>query len=87
MGPRFTSVDLRVTKTFRFGDGLSIDAVAEAFNVFNTVNYSGVNNVIGTTPLSSYRVSGDRTVGPADPLGFTSAHAPRQIQLGVKFGF
>jgi len=86
-GPAFSSVDLRVTKTFRIGDRYEIDAMAEGFNLFNSVNFSGVNNVVGAIELPSYRVKGDRSLGPTDPLGFTSAHAPRQIQLGIKLSF
>ena len=86
-GPGFASVDFRVAKAFEFGDGYRIEAIAEGFNVLNTVNYSGVNNVIGTEALPSHHIPGDRSRGPAEPLGFTSAFAPRQIQLGVKFEF
>ena len=87
-GPSFTSLDLRVTKAFVFGDrDHRIEATAEAFNLFNTVNFSGVNNIVGTTPLSTFDVEGSRSLGPTDPLGFTSAFAPRQIQLGLKFRF
>ena len=38
-------------------------------------------------PLADYRVEGRRDAGPTDPLGFTSAFDPRQIQLGVKLFF
>jgi hypothetical protein len=86
-GPRFATVDLRLAKAFTFGDGYRVEAVAEAFNVFNTVNYSGINNVVGALPLPSHHVEGDPERGPAEPLGFTSAFAARQIQLGVRFAF
>ena len=88
-GPNHINLDLRVAKEFLFGnDGAyRIEAIAEAFNLFNRVNYSGVNNIVGTTPLASYDVEGNRNAKPAEPLGFTSAFDPRQIQLGVKFKF
>ena len=81
--------DLRVAKEFRLlGDSdYRIEGIFEAFNLFNRVNYSGVNNIVGSTPLASYRVEGNRNAKPVDPLGFTSAFDPRQIQLGVKFKF
>jgi len=65
----------------------NVEGIVEAFNLFNRVNFSGVNNIVGTTPLANYSVEGNRLAKPADPLGFTSAFDPRQIQLGVKFKF
>jgi hypothetical protein len=86
-GPSFMSFDLRVAKQFSFRREANyrMEAIFEAFNLFNRVNFSGVNNIVGNTVLPSYSVEGSRNVGPADPLGFTSAFDPRQIQLGVKF--
>lgn len=88
-GPNYTNVDLRIAREFRFGgdSDYRLEGIFEAFNLFNRVNFSGVNNIVGTTPLPDYRVSGRRDVGPTDPLGFTSAFDPRQIQLGLKFRF
>jgi hypothetical protein len=85
-GPGFASVDLRLTKGFGLGRDYRLEAIAEVFNLFNSVNYSGVNNVVGTT-LESYDVEGVRQRSPVEPLGFTSAFAPRKIQLGLKFRF
>ena len=88
IGPNFVSFDLRAAKDFTLGgDGRRITAIFEAFNLFNRVNYSGVNGTTGTTPLANYRVKGRKDAGPTDPLGFTSAFDPRQIQLAVKFRF
>jgi len=88
-GPNYIDFDLRVAKEFRLrGDSdYRLEGIVEAFNLFNRVNFSGVNNIVGTTPLPSYSVEGNRRAKPADPLGFTSAFDPRQIQLGVKFKF
>jgi hypothetical protein len=89
MGPDLMTFDLRVAKEFRFrtDSPYRLQAIFEAFNLFNRVNFSGVNNVVGNTPLTTYGVRGRRDVGPAVPLGFTSAFDPRQIQLGLKFRF
>jgi hypothetical protein len=88
-GPNYIGFDLRVAKTLHLGGDPEhrLEAIAEAFNLFNRVNFSGVNNIVGTLPLASYRVEGNRNARPTDPLGFTSAFDPRQIQLGVKFKF
>lgn len=88
-GPDFVSFDLRAAKEFRFGQDSNyrVEGIFEAFNLFNRVNFSGVNNVVGVMPLATHRAEGNRNAGPADPLGFTSSFDPRQIQLGVKFRF
>jgi hypothetical protein len=88
IGPNFVGFDLRLSKEFRLGsEKLRLETIGEAFNLFNRVNFSGVNNIIGTTSLPSYRVEGNRNATPAQPLGFTSAFDPRQIQLGAKLKF
>jgi hypothetical protein len=89
LGPNYISMDLRVSKEFQLGgdSDYRLEGIFEAFNLFNRVNYSGVNNVVGTTALPSHHVTGNRNATPAQPLGFTSAFDPRQIQLGVKFKF
>jgi hypothetical protein len=88
-GPNYLNFDLRVSKEFRLrrDSDYRLEGIVEAFNLFNRVNFSGVNNVVGMTPLANYRVKGNRNAKPVDPLGFTSAFDPRQIQLGVKFKF
>ena len=88
-GPDYVNFDLRLSKEFRLhGDSnYRLEAIGEVFNLFNRVNFSGVNNIVGTTPLASYSVEGNRNAKPADPLGFTSAFDPRQVQLGVKLKF
>ncbi len=89
-GPNFVNFDLRVAKEARFGSDSAyrLEGIFEAFNLFNRVNYSGINNVVGNATFATYRVKGIREgADPTDPLGFTSAFDPRQIQLGVKFRF
>ena len=88
-GPNYINFDLRLGKEFHFGtDGAyRVEGIVEAFNLFNRVNFSGINNIVGTTAFTDYRVEGNRNAKPVDPLGFTSAYDPRQIQLGVKFKF
>ena len=89
IGPNYLSFDLRVAKQLRFGPdrNYGLEGIFEAFNLFNRVNYNGINNVVGTASFSSFRVKGRPDADPTDPLGFTSAADPRQIQLGVKFRF
>jgi hypothetical protein len=41
----------------------------------------------GATPLTNYSLRGRRGLRTTDPLGFTSAFDPRQLQFGVRFNF
>ena len=45
LGDSFQSLDLRLTKKFRFSEHFNIQAIAEVFNLFNVTNIRGVNNV------------------------------------------
>jgi hypothetical protein len=89
LGPNYVSFDVRLAKQARFGpDGsYGLEGMFEAFNLFNRVNFSGINNVVGDAVFATYRVPGLRNADPTDPLGFTTAFDPRQIQLGVRFRF
>ena len=86
-GPAFSSIDIRLARKFMFGEQTSFEFVFEAFNLFNSVNYSGVNNIFGSTELVTGNVEGSSNIASNQPLGFTSAFAPRQIQFGFKFNF
>jgi hypothetical protein len=45
LGDSFQSLDLRLTKTFRFNEHFNIQGIAEVFNLFNVTNIRDVNNV------------------------------------------
>ncbi|HEX4997379.1 MAG TPA: TonB-dependent receptor [Terriglobia bacterium] len=85
-GPDYVSLNMRIARDFEVSRGSEtrLEAIFEVFNVFNRVNYSGVNTVVGVSDLAGQRIVGRPDRGPADPLGFTSAFDPRQIQLGLK---
>jgi hypothetical protein len=69
-------VNLRLSKRFRFDGRRALLLQFEAFNLLNRTNFSGTNMTWGTLlePRSTYGT-------------YTSANAPRQLQLGVKFEF
>jgi len=82
----FSSLDLRITKVFNFGERFRLEPLAELFNVFNTTNilgvsntnYSGFGNVLGS-PNFGQPVT---TAG-----GVFGSGGPRAFQLGAKFWF
>lgn len=87
IGPSFFTTDLRVARKFTIREGANFEFIFEAFNLFNNVNYSGVNNVVGNLKLTTSRVKGSKNIPANQPLGFTSAHDPRQIQFGFRLNF
>jgi hypothetical protein len=70
-----------------------LELTFEGFNLFNRTNLAGINNVVGSLPadqlrvLASTRARGNRDAAPTEPLGFTSASNPRQLQFGLRFNF
>ncbi len=87
LGPSFSTFDLRLTRKIRFGESVSLDLTAEAFNLLNRLNFASVNNTVGSTIDRTEGIRGRSDVSPSVPLGFTSAFDPRRIQLGVKLRF
>ncbi len=89
-GPSYFNANMRVSRFIRFNERVGVDFIVDATNVFNHVNYQRVNDVIGVaTPLllGPYNVSGDPTLPPTAPLGFTAAFPARQLQFGAKLRF
>lgn len=87
-GPGFSTFDMRLSHLTKFGERQSLEFTFEAFNLFNRLNFSSVNNTVGPTFDSSIsEIKGRREVSPSTPLGFTSAFDPRRIQLGARFRF
>ncbi|MEQ1764982.1 MAG: carboxypeptidase regulatory-like domain-containing protein [Pyrinomonadaceae bacterium] len=82
----FSSLDIRLAKTFTFGERFRLEPIVEMFNVFNTTNilgvsntnYSGFGNVLGT-PSFGQAIT---TAG-----GVFGSGGPRAVQLGAKFSF
>ncbi len=84
-GPAFYQVDLRLTKAFRPSERTRIELIAEAFNLFNRTNITGINTnkfllVNGVlTPNRSF-------LAPTTSSG-SSRGANRQFQLALQFEF
>ena len=75
----FSSVGLRVARSFPVGGGARVEALVEAFNLFNRANETARNTTFGT---GAY---------PTDPLPafgqITAVGEPRSVQLGVRARF
>lgn len=93
LGEPFYSFDARLARRFHFKEDMFLEFTLEGFNLFNRANLAGINNVVGSLPadqlltLATTRARGRRAAAPTDPLGFTSAFNPRQLQFGVRFNF
>src|SRR5262249_18043205 len=95
VGPGFVAMDMRIGRRIRLGaeGARSLEAVFDAFNLFNRVNFKEVNSSTGgVLYLNQLGQTNVRLRGCADKpasslCGFTSAYEPRVIQLGLKLNF
>ena len=78
------NLDLRVSRKFRIRNGLAFEAIVDAFNLFNNVNF------VEDTNQSSFAIFGSGAY-PSTPLAaygrYTLALPPRQVQLAARFTF
>jgi hypothetical protein len=78
------NVDLRVSKRIRFGRRVALEAILDAFNVFNRVNF------VEDTNQSSFTIFGSGAF-PSNSLPtygrYTLTLPPRQVQLAGKISF
>src|SRR5215208_4274063 len=95
LGDNFSSLDLRVSKSFKLGERWSIEPIAEVFNLFNVtnvlgvsnVNYSGFSNVL--VPDSSAPGSRSSSFGQAVTTagGVFGSGGPRAFQFAARVTF
>jgi len=96
IGPWSVTTDLRVGRRIRFRSDkpLSLELMFDAFNLFNRANFKEVNNITNSAlrldqlgEEGGVRLRGELENKASDFCGFTSAFAPRTIQLGAKLTF
>jgi hypothetical protein len=79
------NVDLRLSKRFKLGGGAALDAIVEAFNLFDRTNFSEINNIFGRGAFPDQPqtdAQGRVTYGQ-----YEQALPPRQVQLALKLSF
>ncbi|MBZ5499857.1 MAG: TonB-dependent receptor [Acidobacteriia bacterium] len=88
IGPDYWTFDLRLGRVIRLGgESRILELMAEAFNMFNRLNYASVNNTVGPNFSGPFHVPANPNLGPSAPLGYTSAVEARRFQLGLRFSF
>ena len=99
LGDNFSSLDLRMSKVFRFGERWTIEPMAEVFNLFNVtnvlgvsnVNYSGLSNVLvrDSNDPSSPGFLRSSSFGQAVTTagGVFGSGGPRAFQFGARIIF
>ncbi|MBN8721506.1 MAG: TonB-dependent receptor [Acidobacteria bacterium] len=86
--PGFASFDLRLTRSFAFGEKIQVQALVEAFNLFNRTNISQVDSTFPPDPQGKFNLpekKDGRFISP--PERFRNAFAPRQLQVGFRLIF
>jgi hypothetical protein len=95
----FESLDVRLSKTFRFGPSGSVELIAECFNVLNATNilgvsntnYSGFSNVLVRDSDNSADPGYLRSSSFGHPVttagGVFGTGGPRAFQFGARIAF
>ena len=95
----FNSLDLRVARMFKWGDDLTIEPIAEVFNLFNVTNvlgvsntnYSGFSNVLVRDSNDSSSPGFLRSSSFGRPVttagGVFGSGGPRAFQFAVRVSF
>jgi hypothetical protein len=98
-GDSFSSLDLRLSRSFQVGARLTLEAIGECFNVFNVTNilgvsksnYSGYANVLArdsSAPADAgYLRSSSFGRALTTAGGVFGSGGPRAFQLGLRARF
>jgi len=95
-GDTYQSVDMRISRTFKATERLHVEAMAEAFNLLNTVNVRFFNTVYGAADFCNFN-SGAQGCSPTQRFlegspnpnyGTPRAlYNPRQIQFALRLTY
>jgi hypothetical protein len=78
----YSSLDLRLTRSLRFGERVKIDLIAEGFNLFNRFNEASASPLFSDVNVFNQRSSNGRYYSRP-----TASFDPRQFQFGLKINF
>lgn len=81
-GPRYFETDLAAIKTTRVSEAISLELRAEAYNVFNNVNFGNPDNILTDTGFG--QITG--LAGSSSSNTYGTAQ-PRILQFGAKVSF
>jgi hypothetical protein len=89
-GPRFSQLNLRVSRTFRLGGRANIEAIGEIFNLFNAINPANIESTISAVVQTVRLVGGIANPTYMQPTRFAGDfQQPEQRvgQIGFRFTF
>jgi hypothetical protein len=96
-GDSYHSIDLRIARTFSLSERWKLQGIAEAFNLFNTVNVRFFNTVYGAADFCPFNPAAAGCAGapfnnlegsPNPAYGTPRAvNNPRQLQFAVRLTF
>ncbi len=95
-GDTYQSVDMRIARTFKATERLDVEALAEAFNLLNTVNVRFFNTVYGASDFCNFNATAQGCSatqrfleGSPNPNYGTprAVYNPRQIQFALRLTF
>jgi hypothetical protein len=91
--PGTETVDLRISKRFHFAEKMNLEVLAEAFNIFNHSNVTGITDSLFTFNAANNTLTSNTTSDRVQPfltpttINNTIIFTPRQVQLSVRFHF
>ncbi len=90
--PAQATVDFRLSRRFRFSESVNLEVLGEAFNLFNRVNVTSVNDQLYSLDSSNpnnLRLIAEPDFGLPGSTGLNNSFffRERQIQLAVRFHF
>jgi hypothetical protein len=82
--PKIVNVDLRLSRRIRFTETMNLEFLAEAFNLFNRFQVTGVSTTMYS--LSGTTLNYQSAFGTETTAG-NSIFRERQIQFAARFNF
>ncbi|HVQ55958.1 MAG TPA: carboxypeptidase regulatory-like domain-containing protein [Pyrinomonadaceae bacterium] len=85
--PKIVNIDLRIARRFKFNESMNLEVLAEAFNLFNRTQFTGVNSTYYTLRANTTTVLDySSTFGTLTAAGNSNVRE-RQIQFAARFHF